>query len=69
MDGLTPALPSACQDKENTGCISAAEIRHLLAGANIPNCDEDQCDELIKDFDKKGDGQIPYQDLAKAMFP
>jgi calmodulin len=47
-------------DKEGNGYISAAELRHVLTNLGERLKDE-EVDELIREADLTGDGQINYE--------
>ena len=46
-------------DKDGNGFISAAEIRHVMANLGEKLTDE-EVDEMIKEVDVDGDGQVNY---------
>lgn len=47
-------------DKEGNGYISAAELRHVLTNLGERLRDE-EVDEMIREADLTGDGQINYE--------
>jgi calmodulin len=47
-------------DKEGNGYISAAELRHVLTNLGERLKDE-EVDEMIREADLTGDGQINYE--------
>lgn len=53
-------------DKDQNGFISAAELRHVMAnlGEKLTN---EEVDEMIREGDVDGDGQINYQEFVKVM--
>lgn len=44
----------------------AAELKHILA--NIEGCEEEEVDELVREFDKDGSGLVNYAEFVKAIF-
>ena len=53
-------------DKDNDGYILAAELRHVLTSIGEKLTDE-EVDEMIKEADIDGDGQINYDEFVKMM--
>jgi calmodulin len=53
-------------DKDNTGFISVAELRHVLTSIG-EKLNDDEVDELLREADADGDGQINWQDFVKLM--
>ncbi|KAH3743691.1 calmodulin D [Pelomyxa schiedti] len=53
-------------DKDNNGFISAAELRHVMTNLG-EKLSEAECDEMIKEADVDGDGQINYEEFVKMM--
>ena len=53
-------------DKDNKGWIEAAELRHVLAniGEKLSGA---ELEEMIKEADVDGDGQINYAEFVKMM--
>ena len=53
-------------DKSTDSFISAAELRHILTnlGERMP---EELADEILKDADIDGDGQINYDELIRKL--
>ncbi|KAG0258724.1 hypothetical protein DFQ27_004492, partial [Actinomortierella ambigua] len=47
-------------DKDGNGFISAGELRHVLAGLG-EYLSEAEVDEMIRDADADGDGQVNYK--------
>jgi calmodulin len=53
-------------DKDQDGLISAAELRHVMTSLGEKLTDE-EVDEMIKEADVDGDGQVNYEDFARMM--
>ena len=53
-------------DTEGNGFISAAELRHIMTNLGEKLTDE-EVDEMIRDADIDGDGQINYEEFVKVM--
>jgi len=53
-------------DKDGTGVISAAELRHVMTNLGEKLTDT-EVDDLIKEADVDGDGQINYEEFVKLM--
>ncbi|KAH9249646.1 calmodulin [Batrachochytrium salamandrivorans] len=53
-------------DKDGNGYISAAELRHVMCNLGEKLTD-DECDEMIREADIDGDGQINYNEFVKLM--
>jgi calmodulin len=53
-------------DKDGNGFISAAELRHVMTNLGEKLTD-DEVDEMIKEADTDGDGQINYHEFVKMM--
>ncbi|KAK3578515.1 hypothetical protein CHS0354_007769 [Potamilus streckersoni] len=53
-------------DKDGNGFISAAELRHVMANLGEKLTDED-VDEMIREADVDGDGQVNYEEFVKMM--
>merc|ERR1712179_580458 len=53
-------------DKDGNGFISAAELRHVITnlGEKLTN---EEVDEMIREADMGGDGQINYEEFVKMM--
>ena len=47
-------------DKDGNGFISAAELRHVMANLG-ENLTEEEVDEMVREADIDGDGQINYE--------
>uniref|UniRef100_A0A8R1XSG6 Calmodulin n=1 Tax=Onchocerca volvulus TaxID=6282 RepID=A0A8R1XSG6_ONCVO len=52
-------------DKDGNGFISAAELRHVMTNLGEKLTDE-EVDEMIREADIDGDGQVNYEVLAMA---
>ena len=50
-------------DKDGDGFISAAELRHIMTNLEEKLTD----DEMIREADVDGDGQINYEEFVKMM--
>ncbi|KAI4602872.1 hypothetical protein LQW54_001836 [Pestalotiopsis sp. IQ-011] len=53
-------------DRDNSGTISAAELRNVLSSLGEDLTDE-QIDEMIQSADKDGNGAIDYDEFALLM--
>ncbi|GBG28898.1 Calmodulin [Hondaea fermentalgiana] len=53
-------------DKDGNGFISAAELRHVMTNLGEKLTDE-ECDEMIREADIDGDGQINYEEFVRMM--
>ena len=53
-------------DKDGNGYISAAELRHVMTNLGEKLTDE-EVDEMIREADIDGDGQINYEEFVKMM--
>jgi len=53
-------------DRDRNGQISAAELRHVMTNLGEKLTDE-EVDEMIKEADFNGDGQINYEEFVKMM--
>eukprot|EP00918_Siedleckia_nematoides_P002298 GHVU01005223.1.p3 GENE.GHVU01005223.1~~GHVU01005223.1.p3 ORF type:complete len:150 (+),score=37.62 GHVU01005223.1:178-627(+) len=53
-------------DRDGNGYISAAELRHVMTNLG-EKLSEDEVDEMIREADIDGDGQINYQEFVKMM--
>lgn len=53
-------------DPENTGLISLAELRHVIAGMGHQLTDE-EVDEINRDANPNSKGEIDYQDFVLRM--
>merc|ERR1712072_1259573 len=56
----------ARKDKDNNGFISAAELRHVMTNLGEKLTDE-EVDEMIREADIDGDGQVNYDEFVKMM--
>ena len=50
-------------DRDGNGFISAAELRHVMTNLGEKLTDE-EVDEMIREADVDGDGQINYEESA-----
>lgn len=55
-------------DKDGNGFISAAELRHIMTNLGEKLTDE-EVDEMIREADIDGDGQINYEEFVKVRSP
>merc|ERR1719188_2394336 len=53
-------------DRDCDGFISAAELRHVMTNLGEKLTDE-EVDEMIREADVDGDGQINYEEFVKMM--
>merc|ERR1712017_32397 len=53
-------------DRDGNGFISAAELRHVMTNLGEKFTDE-EVDEMIREADVDGDGQINYEEFVKMM--
>ncbi|PHJ19009.1 calmodulin [Cystoisospora suis] len=53
-------------DRDGNGFISAAELRHVMTNLGEKLTDE-EVDEMIREADVDGDGQINYEEFVKMM--
>ena len=53
-------------DKDGNGFISASELRHVMVNLGEELTDED-VDEMIREADVDGDGQIGFEEFARMM--
>ena len=53
-------------DKDGNGFISAAELRHIMTNLGEKLTDE-EVDEMIREADIDGDGQINYEEFVRMM--
>lgn len=53
-------------DKENNGYISGAELRHVMTSLGEKLTDE-EVDEMLREADMDGDGQINYEEFVRIM--
>ena len=52
--------------QDGNGFISAAELRHVMTNLGEKLTDE-EVDEMIREADVDGDGQINYEEFVKMM--
>ncbi|GMJ06659.1 calmodulin 1, TOUCH 1 [Hibiscus trionum] len=53
-------------DKDQNGFISAAELRHVMANLG-ENLTDEEVDEMIREADTDGDGQVNYEEFVRMM--
>merc|ERR1711976_83056 len=53
-------------DKDGNGFISGAELRHVMTNLGEKLTDE-EVDEMIREADIDGDGQVNYEEFVKMM--
>ncbi|ESO87670.1 hypothetical protein LOTGIDRAFT_219843 [Lottia gigantea] len=53
-------------DKDGNGFINAAELRHVLCNLGEKLTDE-EVDEMIREADLTGDGQVNYDEFVKVL--
>ncbi|KAL6299368.1 putative calmodulin variant 1 [Sparassis latifolia] len=53
-------------DKDGNGYISAAELRHVMTNLG-EKLSDNEVDEMIREADVDGDGQINYDEFVKMM--
>ncbi|KAJ9070105.1 hypothetical protein DSO57_1011720 [Entomophthora muscae] len=53
-------------DKDGNGFISAAELRHVMTNLG-EKLSEKEADEMIREADIDGDGQINYDEFVKML--
>ena len=53
-------------DRNGTGFISAAELRHVMTNIN-EDFDDEEPEEMIKEADLDNDGQLNYQEFVRIM--
>ena len=46
--------------------VQAAEVKHILS--NIEGCEDDEIEDMVKEFDKSGEGTINYAEFVKTIF-
>ena len=63
----SPFFPCRVFDKDGNGFISAAELRHVMTNLGEKLTDE-EVDEMIREADIDGDGQINYEGLVLFQF-
>nr|2KN2_A Chain A, Calmodulin [Glycine max] len=53
-------------DKDQNGYISASELRHVMINLGEKLTDE-EVEQMIKEADLDGDGQVNYEEFVKMM--
>ena len=53
-------------DKDGNGFVSEAKLRHVMTNLGEKLTDE-EVDEMIREADIDGDGQINYEEFVKVM--
>ena len=53
-------------DKEGNGFITASELRHIMMNLG-EKLTEEECDEMIREADVMGDGNINYEEFVTMM--
>jgi len=53
-------------DRDGTGMISAAELRHVMTNIGEKLTDQ-EVDEMIREIEVDRDGQIAYEDMVRMM--
>jgi len=53
-------------DKDGNGCISASELRHVMTNLG-EKLDDEEVDEMVREADIDGNGQINYEEFVKMM--
>ena len=54
-------------DKDSSGLISLAEVRHVLTNVSGEKLDDEDVDEILRDAEVDGDEYINYEKLVHAM--
>jgi calmodulin len=53
-------------DKDDSGTISAAELRDIMS-SNGEKFTEEEAEEIFREADTDGDGQVNYEEFVKMM--
>lgn len=53
-------------DRDGSGCISAAELRHVMSNLG-ENLSDEELDEMLKEADADDSGRINYEEFIKMM--
>jgi len=53
-------------DKNGNGFITADELRHIMTNIG-DSLNDEEIEEMIKEADGDGDGQINYEEFAKIL--
>ena len=54
-------------DSDNNGKISRAELAQMLSGGKMDDVCKRSIDDILKDTDKNGDGEIDFQEFTTMM--
>ena len=54
-------------DKDNSGVISADEIRDVLCFGSANTLSTEAVDKIIKQVDENGDGEIQFDEFVQMM--
>jgi len=54
-------------DKDNSGIISADEIKEVLQFGNSSSLSTEAVDRIIKQVDENGDGEISFEEFVAMM--
>lgn len=62
LNSLIPKSASRVFDKNNDGLISSNELRHVMTSLG-ERLSEEEVDDMIKEADLDGDGQVNYEGM------
>ncbi len=54
-------------DREKKGYIAAGDLRHVLMNLGDNIVGQEEINELMKDLDKDGDGEITYEEFLNLV--
>ena len=54
-------------DEDRNGFISAKELRRVLEGLGLGKCSVRECREMIRRFDRNGDGMVDFEEFRSLM--